>query len=107
MCWFCRRCPGSGTAGFANHYSPELTPATPLSTQQAEVSRVATTVAGDAAPGSDQGAATRVLVEDSEWGRSAERALRKWRSSLFRRMATQYKELERNKTEGGTKDIAR
>lgn len=74
------------------------------------MSRVATTAAGDAgdaAPGSDQGAATRVLVEDSEWGRSAERALRKWRSSLFRRMATQYKELERNKTEGGTKDIAR
>ena len=55
----------------------------------------------------DQGVATRVLVEDSEWGRAAERALSEWRASLFGRMAMQYKELERNKSESGTKTIER
>lgn len=48
-----------------------------------------------------------MLVEDSEWGRAAERALREWRASLFGRMATQYNELERDKSEGGTKPIER
>ena len=53
------------------------------------------------------GVPTRVLVEDSEWGRAAEAALRTWRASLFGRMASQYKDLEREQSKNGSVAIGR
>ncbi|KAL4445799.1 hypothetical protein ABPG77_008998 [Micractinium sp. CCAP 211/92] len=51
--------------------------------------------------------ATRILVEDSEWARQAEEALRTWRGTLFGRMATQYKELERQRSNNGSLLVGR
>ena len=51
--------------------------------------------------------ATRVLVEESAWARQAEEKLRTWRASLFGRMATQYKELERKHSNNGSLLVGR
>ena len=53
------------------------------------------------------GVPARVLVEDSEWARAAEVALRTWRASLFGRMASQYKELERRESQDGLNPLGR